>query len=55
MILMFLQVHEHVVADGGQNLTLNLVASILAEADTLQRNDKERDAVIILSRLLGVG
>ncbi|KAK3803788.1 hypothetical protein RRG08_026023 [Elysia crispata] len=49
----FPRVHEHVVADGGQNLTLNLVASILAEADTLQRNDKERDAVIILSRLLG--
>ncbi|BFZ12255.1 hypothetical protein BsWGS_15296 [Bradybaena similaris] len=49
----FPKVHEHVITDGGQNIIMNLVASILAETDSLKRNEAEKDAVPVLNRLLG--
>lgn len=42
------------ITDGGQNIIINLVASILAEADSLKRNEIEKDAMQVLNRLLGV-
>ncbi|KAK6998655.1 ubiquitin carboxyl-terminal hydrolase 34-like isoform X2, partial [Biomphalaria glabrata] len=49
----FPKVHEHIIADGGQNILMNLVASILAETDSLRRNESERDVLPVLNRLLG--
>ncbi|KAH9519588.1 Ubiquitin carboxyl-terminal hydrolase 34 [Bulinus truncatus] len=49
----FPKVHEHIIADGGQNIIMNLVASILAETDSLRRNESERDVLPVLNRLLG--